>query len=101
MKKTGRFSPPPEYSIVNGVRYVKPYVHEFKTFAKGRWLGRELIEVLTTEFGGHEPSYWNNAVDSGFVLINGQKVPRNYVFQNSGASIYSSFNQLLAHFSNY
>ena len=86
MKKS-RFSPEPEYNIVNGVRYVKPYVHEFKTFAKGRWLGRELIEVLTTEFGSHEPSYWNHAVDNGFVIINGRNVPRNYVFQNSGTSI--------------
>lgn len=29
------------------LRHVKPYVQTFETFAKGRWLGREILEVLT------------------------------------------------------
>lgn len=41
-----------EYSISEGIRSVIPYVHEFTTHAKGRWIGREIIEVLTREFGG-------------------------------------------------
>jgi hypothetical protein len=40
-----------EYSVFEGIRSVIPYVHEFTTHAKGRWIGREIIEVLTREFG--------------------------------------------------
>ena len=29
------------------IRHVIPYIQEFNTFAKGRWIGRELLEVLT------------------------------------------------------
>jgi hypothetical protein len=30
------------------VRHVVPYIQEFRTFAKGRWIGREIIEVLSS-----------------------------------------------------
>ena len=29
------------------IRHVISYIQEFNTFAKGRWIGRELLEVLT------------------------------------------------------
>ena len=46
----------------DGVRMVVPYTHNFTTYAKGRWIGREIIEVLTREFGGHPKEYWTNAL---------------------------------------
>lgn len=67
----------------NIIRQVKPYIQEFKTFAKGRWLGRDIIEVLTREFGGHPKEYWLNAVEKGHVRINNEIVPFNYKFRNS------------------
>lgn len=33
-----------------GLRYVEPYYHPYRTFAKQRWFGRELLEVVSTEF---------------------------------------------------
>ena len=76
-----------EYIITNDganiIRSVKPYIQEFKTFAKGRWLGREVIEVLTREFGGHPKEYWLNAVEKGHVRINNEIVPFDYKFKNS------------------
>ena len=30
------------------VRHVVPYIQEFRTFAKGRWIGRDIIEVLSS-----------------------------------------------------
>jgi tRNA pseudouridine synthase 9 len=69
-------------------RYVKPYIQEFVTFAKGRWLGRELIEVLTREFGGHPFSYWKNAIKNGFVRVNNNKVDEKYRFKNSDALLH-------------
>lgn len=70
--------------IVNGVvqRRVAPYIQEFETYAKGRWLGRKLLEVLSKEFGAHPPAYWQHGIQSGFVKVNGCKVDENYVLKN-------------------
>ncbi len=70
------------------IRHVKPYVQVHSTFAKGRWIGRELLEVLTREFGGHPLSYWQNAVVKGHVQVNRQIVPGNYKFKNSDAFLH-------------
>jgi 23S rRNA-/tRNA-specific pseudouridylate synthase len=75
---------PAQYRIdANGVRHVVPYVHVFKTFAKGRWVGRELLEVLLREFGSHPKEYWLNAIRHGFVLVNNRKIEENYIFKNN------------------
>lgn len=37
---------------------VKPYVYEFRTHAKERWYGRELLEIFTAEFGANSPEYY-------------------------------------------
>jgi 23S rRNA-/tRNA-specific pseudouridylate synthase len=77
-----------EYSCSDGIRSVVPYVHEFTTFAKGRWLGREIIEVLTREFGGHPREYWDNAILRGHVRINNKIVLDTYRFKNSDAMLH-------------
>jgi hypothetical protein len=33
-----------------GLRYIEPYYFPYKTFAKQRWHGRELLEIVSTEF---------------------------------------------------
>ncbi len=77
----------PRYEIerVNNVtiRRVQPMIQAFETFAKGRWLGREMMEVVSKEFGGHTEEYWQNAFKYGHVRINGQPVPPTYRFKNS------------------
>lgn len=81
----------PQYEIIedskfshNGgvARYVKPYVQEFVTYAKGRWYGREIIEVTSTEFGSHPYEYWKYSIEAGHVRINDQKVDIHYKFKN-------------------
>lgn len=32
-----------------GLRYVEPYYYPYKTYAKGRWLGRELVRPATPQ----------------------------------------------------
>ena len=64
-------------------RFVEPYVHEFSSYAKGRWLGREVIDVTTKEFGSHSQSYWERAIKLGFIRINGQVIDRSYKFKNN------------------
>ena len=48
--------------MFSGLRCVVPYVYEFKTFAKQRWYGREILEVFCTEFGAYSPDYYVRAV---------------------------------------
>lgn len=64
------------------IRKVKPYIQAFETFAKGRWLGRTIYDVLSNEFGGHSPVYWKNAITSGCIKINNNPVSELYKFRN-------------------
>ena len=34
-----------DYLVTDGIRSVVPYVHEFTTHAKGRWVGREIRKI--------------------------------------------------------
>lgn len=71
------------YEIIDGVRHVIPYTHEFSTHCKGRWVGKEIFQVVTTEFGGHSKEYWENAISDGNVKVNHQKIEKSYVFCNN------------------
>lgn len=77
-----------DYLVTDGIRSVVPYVHEFTTHAKGRWVGREIIEVLTREFGGHPREYWDNAILKGHVRINDKIVIDQYRFKNNDAMLH-------------
>ena len=68
------------YLVKADVRYVVPYKYEYKTFAKGRWIGRKIFDVLSSEFGGsqQDSSYWKVAIEEGLVKVNGQKVTADY-----------------------
>jgi hypothetical protein len=47
-----------------GLRRVKPYYFEFKTWVKGRWLGKTLTEIFTTEFRDRDTNYYVLACSS-------------------------------------
>ena len=70
------------------IRYVKPYFQDFRTHAKGRWIGREIVEVFCREFGAHPKQYWTNAISNGQVKINGQIVGEDYRFRNSDLMVH-------------
>jgi hypothetical protein len=79
----------PEYHLFHNstispylIREVKPYLHSFHTYAKGRWLGKELLEVLNLEFGGFPIEYWKNAIANGFVTVNHETVDEKYIIKN-------------------
>lgn len=77
-----------DYLCHGGVRSVIPYIHEYTTHAKGRWVGREITEVLTREFGGHPKEYWTNAISRGYVRINDRIVELGYRFKNNDAMLH-------------
>ncbi|KAG5190807.1 hypothetical protein JKP88DRAFT_352509 [Tribonema minus] len=86
------------YTDDNGFRQVPPYVHEFQTFAKDRWLrrsvddvytaefaaetrlwlGRSVEDVYTAEFAAETSAYYAAAVAGGRITVNGAIVPRDY-----------------------
>ena len=73
----------------NSIRTVLPYIQNFSTFAKGRWLNREIIEVLSREFGGNTAEYWQSAILQGHVKVNNKKVDAHYKFRNSDCMLHS------------
>lgn len=40
------------------MRKVKPYYFEYKSYAKGRWLGRPILEVFSSEFRDRSIDYY-------------------------------------------
>lgn len=39
-----------EYIFRDGLRFVKPYLHSFSTYAKRRWIGQEIGKIYAKEF---------------------------------------------------
>lgn len=67
----------------NDERHVLPYVHIFNTYAKGRWLNRELLDVVSDEYGSYDFSFWKDAIESGLIQINSDIVSPNYKLKSS------------------
>ncbi|XP_059164915.1 pseudouridylate synthase RPUSD2-like [Physella acuta] len=66
------------YYFENGLRKVYPYTYIFATHAKGRWVGRTLLEVLEKEFGYDQPGDLEKAFESGMIHVNNNRVPSDY-----------------------
>ncbi|KAL3668057.1 hypothetical protein V7S43_006924 [Phytophthora oleae] len=80
----------PKYSFANGYRMVEPYVYEFRTYAKARWFGRELLEIFTMEFGANSPDYYKFAIASGRISVNHKVVPPDTVIKNGDLIIHTA-----------
>ncbi|KAK6794813.1 hypothetical protein RDI58_008266 [Solanum bulbocastanum] len=77
---------PPErhdYIFRNGIRYVKPYYFEFISHVKNRWAGKTIVDLFSDEFKGRPRDYYESAVKSGRIQVDGQKVSVSYVVQSS------------------
>ena len=61
------------------LRVVKPYAYNFSTYAKGRWEGRTIIDVYSTEFGSYPKSYYETAIRQGRILVSDRKVSTQYI----------------------
>eukprot|EP00054_Salpingoeca_dolichothecata_P028098 m.210725 g.210725 ORF g.210725 m.210725 type:complete len:449 (-) comp26130_c0_seq14:61-1407(-) len=69
--------------LEKGLRRVRPYHFIFRTFAKGRWLRRPILEVLTKEFQSETPEYYKNAIESGRITINDEVISSDYKFKDN------------------
>jgi hypothetical protein len=51
-------APAPAPSAHPGLRKIAPYWYPYTTMAKGRWLNREILEVVSTEFRDRSIEYY-------------------------------------------
>lgn len=54
MTDAASFNPQP----APGLKKISPYWYPYTTMAKERWLGRELLEVVSTEFRDRSMEYY-------------------------------------------
>ncbi|CAO3640251.1 unnamed protein product [Mucor fragilis] len=70
------------YFFEDEMRKVKPYYFEYKSFAKGRWLGRTLLDVFSSEFRDRSEDYYRYAIERGLLTINGNHVTVDTILKN-------------------
>ncbi|KAG0739602.1 hypothetical protein G6F57_005864 [Rhizopus arrhizus] len=71
------------YYFENELRKVKPYYFEYKSFAKGRWLDRTLLEVFASEFRDRNEDYYRYAIERGLLTINDKPVTLDTIVKTS------------------
>lgn len=54
------------------LRYCPPYYHPYRTSVKQRWIGRQILEVVSTEFRDRSVEYYRHALESGVTTVNGK-----------------------------
>ncbi|XP_063146022.1 pseudouridylate synthase RPUSD2 [Candoia aspera] len=62
------------YYFEGGLRKVRPYYFDYKTYCKGRWVGKKLLDVFRSEFRGRPIEYYWAAAKAGRLLLNKQPV---------------------------
>ncbi|KIM40376.1 hypothetical protein M413DRAFT_178346 [Hebeloma cylindrosporum] len=55
-----------------GLKKIPPYWYPYTTMTKMRWIGRELLEVVSTEFRDRSMEYYRYALESGVTTVNGK-----------------------------
>lgn len=60
--------------VVRGLRWIEPYHHAFTTHAKGRWIGRQILEVFAEEFKSETREAYADAIAHGRITVNGKPV---------------------------
>ncbi|KAJ6488254.1 pseudouridine synthase [Mycena vitilis] len=66
----------------DGLKKVTPYWYPYTTMAKLRWLNRELLEVVSTEFRDRSMEYYRYALESGVTTVNGKIAGPETIIKN-------------------
>jgi 23S rRNA-/tRNA-specific pseudouridylate synthase len=67
----------------NNLRFVQPYEFTYQLYIKGRWIGKQLVDVLTNEFKQYDKAYVINALEKGNLKINGCQVHPEYILKRN------------------
>ncbi|KZT36523.1 pseudouridine synthase [Sistotremastrum suecicum HHB10207 ss-3] len=77
------FTPPkPAVKRKAGLKKIPSYWHPYITMAKGRWYGREILEMVSTEFRDRSLEYYRYALESGVTTLNGKIALPGTIIQN-------------------
>ncbi|KAI0752768.1 pseudouridine synthase [Daedaleopsis nitida] len=69
-------------TVPSGLKKISPYWYPYTTMAKGRWLGREILEVVSTEFRDRSMEFYRYALESGVTTINGKVAKPDTIVRN-------------------
>lgn len=65
-----------------GLKKIAPYWYAYTTMAKERWMGREVLEMVSTEFRDRSMEYYRFALESGVTTINDKVAKPDTIIQN-------------------
>ncbi|KAI0291309.1 pseudouridine synthase [Russula brevipes] len=65
-----------------GLLKIAPYWYPYTTMAKGRWMNREILEIVSTEFRDRSIEYYRYALESGVTTINGKIAKPDTIVRN-------------------
>lgn len=65
----------------DGLRHVKPYVYNFGTNTKGRWVGRTIYDVYSSEFGAQSNEYYKEAIEEGRITVDDKAVRCDFLLK--------------------
>ncbi|XP_053545742.1 pseudouridylate synthase RPUSD2 [Bombina bombina] len=63
-----------ESYLEHGLRKVRPYYFDFETYCKGRWVGKTLRQVFSSEFRVEPIEYYERATELGRLRLNEEPV---------------------------
>ncbi|TID19039.1 putative drap deaminase protein [Venturia nashicola] len=66
---------PRPYYLEDGLRRVTPYHFTYNTFCKERWRGRGILDIFASEFRDRPAEYYQEAIETGKVQLNGKQIP--------------------------
>ena len=67
----------------HNIRFVEPFSFKYQLYAKGRWVGKKLIDVLINEFPLYDRNYFLSAFKNQKLQINGGQVDEDYILQSA------------------
>ncbi|KAH7099924.1 pseudouridine synthase [Auriculariales sp. MPI-PUGE-AT-0066] len=65
-----------------GLKKITPYWYPYRTNAKERWLGREMLELVSTEFRDRSVEYYRYALEAGVISVNGKPAQGDTIVRN-------------------
>jgi tRNA pseudouridine32 synthase len=73
---------PAPYYLEDNLRRVAPYPFTYNTWCKERWRNRRLLDIFESEFRDRPLQYYKDAMETGQVAVNAQKVGPDYIVRN-------------------
>jgi 23S rRNA-/tRNA-specific pseudouridylate synthase len=65
------------------LRFIEPFTFKYQLYAKGRWVGKKLMDVLLNEFRRYDRNYFQTALKNKNLQINEAAVEEDYIIQRA------------------